>query len=156
MDNLKVCSIKRYLIKDESIYIITINNFFCILNDLVQLNPNNINYSNLKMICHYILSMAVNICSINNQYFEKVLVTEYYIESYLKHVLKIFTSNYPIDIKYAFLDYCENFIKNNPEYESILFQNGLFHSILSDLTHQNGNNLEILSIEEKILIIKLF
>ena len=147
IDNSKIGSMKRYLIKDESIYIIIINNFFCILNDLVQINPNNIDYPKLKIICKYILSM-VNICSINNQYFEEVLVTEYYIESYLKDVLMILTSNCHIDIKCVFLNYCINFITSNPGYESILFQNGLFHSILSDLTHQNGNNLEILSIED--------
>ena len=154
LDNSEVCSIKRYLIKDESIYIIIINNFFCILNDLVQLNPNNIDYSNFKIICQYILSM-VNICSINNQYFEEVLVTEYYIESYLKDVLMILTSNCHIDIKCVFLNYCINFIASNPGYESILFQNGLFHSILSDLTHQNGNNLEILSIEDNLEILSI-
>ena len=90
----------------------------------------------------------VNICAGNNQNFDEIVVTEYYIESYLKDVLSILTSNIHIDIKSTFLYYCINFINSNGGYESILFQNGFFHSILSDLTHQNDNNLEILSIED--------
>ena len=27
-------------------------------------------------------------------------------------------------------------------YDNILFQNGLFHSFLNDLTHQNGNDMD--------------
>ena len=30
-------------------------------------------------------------------------------------------------------------------YDNILFQNGLFHSFLNDLTHQNGNDMEVLT-----------
>ena len=140
-------NVSKYLIKDESIYIIIINNFFCILNDLAKINSDNLDFPKIKIISKYILSM-VNICALNNQYFEEILVTEYYIESYLKDVLSILTSKCHIDIKCVFLNYCITFIISNPGYESILFQNGLFHSILSDLTHQNGNNLEILSIED--------
>ena len=33
-------------------------------------------------------------------------------------------------------------------YDNILFQNGLFHLYLNDLTHQNGTEMEILTIEQ--------
>ena len=147
MEKSKIENVSKYLLKDESIYIIIVHNYFCIINDLVKINPENLDINGIKIICKYILSM-VNICALNNQYFDEILVTEYYIESYLKDVLTILTSKCDIGIKCVFLNYCINFIITNPGYESILFQNGLFHSILSDCTHQNGNNLEILSIED--------
>lgn len=140
-------NVTKYLIRDEALYITVVNNFFCILNDIIKINPQNLDYKQIKIISKYILSM-LNICAANNQNYDDVVITEYYIESYLKDVLSILTSNIHIDIKCVFLYYCINFINSNPGYESILFQNGLFHSILSDLTHQNGNNLEILSIED--------
>ena len=140
-------NVTKYLMKDEAIYITRVNNFFCVLNDLINIQSDNIDYKKLKRISKYILSM-VNICAANNQNYDDVVITEYYIESYLKDVLSILISNFHISIKCVFLNYCINFINSNPGYESILFQNGLFHSILSDLTHQNGNNYDILSSED--------
>ena len=147
LEDLKTESVLKYLIKDESIYITVVNNFFCIVNDLVKINPENIDFKKIKILAKYILSM-VNICVGNNQYYDEIHVTEYYIESYLKDVLSILTSNVNIDIKRVFLNYCISFINSNGGYENILFQNGFFHSVLSDLTHQNDNNLEILSLED--------
>lgn len=147
LEDLKTESVLKYLIKDESAYITVVNNFFCLVNDLVKINPVNIDYKKIKILAKYILSM-VNICVGNNQYYDEIHVTEYYIESYLKDVLSILTSNVVNDIKRVFLNYCISFINSNGGYENILFQNGFFHSVLSDLTHQNDNNLEILSIED--------
>ena len=147
LEDLKTESVRKYIIKDESAYITVVNNFFCIVNDLVKINPENIDYKKIKILAKYILSM-VNICVGNNQYYDEIHVTEYYIESYLKDVLSILTSNIVNDIKRVFLHYCISFINSNGGYENILFQNGFFHSVLSDLTHQNDNNLEILSLED--------
>ena len=147
IEDLKTESVLKYLIKDESAYITVVNNFFCIVNDLVKIIPENIDYKKIKILAKYILSM-VNICVGNYQYYDEIHVTEYYIESYLKDVLSILTSNVVNDIKRVFLNYCINFINSNGGYENILFQNGFFHSVLSDLTHQNDNNLEILSLED--------
>ena len=147
LEDLKTESVLKYLIKDESAYITVVNNFFCLVNDLVKINPVNIDYKKIKILAKYILSM-VNICVGNNQYYDEIHVTEYYIESYLKDVLSILTSNVVNDIKRVFLNYCISFINSNGGYENILFQNGFFHSVLSDLTHQNDNNLEILSLED--------
>ena len=102
LEELKIENITKYIIKDESIYITVVNNFFCILNDLIKINPENIDYKQLKILSRYILSM-VNICAGNNQNFDEIVVTEYYIESYLKDVLSILTSNIHIDIKSTLL-----------------------------------------------------
>ena len=53
------------------------------------------------------------------QYYDEIHVTEYYIESYLKDVLSILTSNVVNDIKRVFLNYCINFINSNGGYENI-------------------------------------
>lgn len=81
------------------------------------------------------------------------MISEYYIEKYLKDVLEVLTSkNFNLEIKSDFLLATITFVSYFDGYESILFQNGLFHSILSDLTSTKfeENPLEVLSFKESI------
>ena len=80
------------------------------------------------------------------------MISEYYIEKYLKDVLEILTSNYDTGLKTYFLNCTTGFVHYFDGYESILFQNGLFHSIVSDMTNSKfeENQLQILTFEESI------
>lgn len=80
------------------------------------------------------------------------MISEYYIEKYLKDTLEILTSSYDTGLKTFFLKCTTGFVHYFDGYESILFQNGLFHSIVSDMTNSKfeENTLQILSHEESI------
>ena len=81
-------------------------------------------------------------------------ISEYYIEKYLKDVLDILTSKFSLPLKSVFLIATIGFVTYFDGYESILFQNGFFHSILSDLTINKLSDekgaLEVLTYEESI------
>ena len=80
------------------------------------------------------------------------MISEYYIEKYLKDGLEILTSNHDTILKTFFITCMTIFVHYFDGYESILFQNGLFHSIVSDMTNSKfeENQLQILSFEESV------
>ena len=137
--------------KEEKNYVMlikTVLNFISELYNTPQCNVDamlkNITKLTLMMINFYITFSQKT----KNQ---SLIITEYYIEKYLKDVLSILTSSTnDLEMKSIFLLSCVDFMNNLGGYENILFQNGLFHSILSDLTHQNDPYLEVLSYEDSI------
>lgn len=80
------------------------------------------------------------------------MISEYYIEKYLKDGLEILTSSNDTDLKTFYLKSMTGFVHYFDGYENILFQNGLFHSIISDLTSPKfeEQQLEVLSFEESV------
>ena len=82
------------------------------------------------------------------------LSSDYYIEKYLKDVLECITSSFQLELKSVFLLATIGFVTYLDGYENILFQNGLFHSVLSDLTAPKFNNniseLEVLTYEQTL------
>lgn len=80
------------------------------------------------------------------------MISEYYIEKYLKDGLEILTSSYDTSLKTFFISCMTGFVHYFDGYESILFQNGMFHSIVSDMTNSKfeENQLQILSFEESV------
>ena len=142
-------SVNKYLLKEEKYYTMMINSYLTLISELITSKEN----SEIKMreISKFVLTM-INFYITFTQKRKKqtIIITEYYIEKYLKDVLSIITSKNSLDMKIIFLNSCISFMNNLDGYESILFQNGLFHSILSDLTHQNENNFEVLNYEESI------
>ena len=147
-------NVMKYLIRDEIVYIICINDFLFILSEIVecgQLDKNNKNYSNkISSISKFIL-LGINLYMKDNQnsYEMDAVVSENYIENYYNDVLKIVTNpQNSIELKSIFLNSGIYFMTTFDGYDNILFQNGLFHSFLNDLTHQNGNELEVLTKKE--------
>ena len=147
-------SIMKYLIKEEMIFIIYINNFLFILSEIVECglnhNKNNKIYLNkVASVAKFIL-LGINLLMKDSQNgYNETIVSENYIESYYNDVLKIVTNpQNSLELKSIFLNAGIYFITTFEGYDNILFQNGLFHSFLNDLTHQNGNELEVLSAKE--------
>ena len=149
-------NVMKYLIKDEIIYIICINDFLFILNEIVECglndkNKNNKIHSNkIALVAKFIL-LGINLFMKDNQngYDEETVVSENYIENYYNDVLKIVTNpQNSFELKSIFLNAGIYFMTTFDGYDNILFQNGLFHSFLNDLTHQNGNEREALSEKE--------
>ena len=140
-------SIMKYLIRDELNYIINVNCFLGLINEIVECSNDNKNNSKIMYLAKYIL-YALNLYIKNNQLStdDEIVVSECYIECYYNDVLKIITSpKNSIDLKSIFLKAGVTFMITFDGYENILFQNGLFHSFLNDLTHQNGNDMEVLT-----------
>ena len=144
----------KYLLKDEILYIICMNNFFFVINEIVQCSIHNNDISNNNKIISlskYIL-LGINLLIKDNQlnYEEdNSIISENYIQNYYNDVLKIITSkNYSLDLKSIFLNGGIYFMEIFDGYDNILFQNGLFHSFLNDLTHQNENEMEVLTLEQ--------
>ena len=144
----------KYLLREEIIYIISINDFLFILSEIVecgQIDKNNKNYTNkIASVAKFIL-LGINLFMKDNQngYDEETVVSENYIENYYNDVLKIVTNPLnSLELKSIFLNAGIYFMTTFDGYDNILFQNGLFHSFLNDLTHQNGNEMEVLTIKE--------
>ena len=150
-------SVMKYLLKEEMVYIIYINDFLFILSEIVECglnhnkNNNNKIYLNKKAsVAKYIL-LGINLFMKDSQngYEDETVVSENYIESYYNDVLKIVTNpQNSLELKSIFLNAGIYFMTTFDGYDNILFQNGLFHSFLNDLTHQNGNELEVLTNKE--------
>ena len=146
----KECEMK-YLVKDEIAYIIRVNCFLNLVSEIVECNNDN-NKSNNKIISisKYIL-YVLNLYIKDNQLSveDEIVVSETYIECYYNDVLKIITSpKISIELKSVFLKAGIIFMTTFDGYDNILFQNGLFHSFLNDLTHQNGNDMEVLTLKD--------
>ena len=144
----------KYLLREEIIYIISINDFLFILSEIVecgQIDKNNKNYTNkIASVAKFIL-LGINLFMKDNQngYDEETVVSENYIENYYNDVLKIVTNPLnSLELKSIFLNAGIYFMTTFDGYDNILFQNGLFHSFLNDLTHQNGNEMEVLTLKE--------
>ena len=138
--------------KEEENLLHTILNFFLISTNFsilkVQTNPEE----NLKNLSKFTLNM-INLIIFSTQKKRKPpIISEYYIEKYLKDVLAIITSRHQLELKSVYLLATIGFVTYFDGYENILFQNGLFHSILSDMTSpkfdSTPNDLEVLSLEE--------
>jgi hypothetical protein len=133
--------------KEEIIPKYSFINFFIIYSYLSSQD-----YQQLKQVTKFIL-VIINFTIFSSQRRNKTqLISEYYIEKYLKDVLEIITSDYDLDMKSYFLLSTIGFVNYFDGYESILFQNGLFHAILSDLTANKfeRTELQVLSYEEAI------
>ena len=138
---------KLNLSREEKRFIMLTNNYLVFVSELI-INPT---MERMKQITQFTLILINFYITYSQKHkTQPIIITEYYIEKYLKDVLSILTSKNDLELKSIFLSSCISFMNNLDGYESILFQNGLFHSILSDLTHQNDNNLEVLSYEESI------
>ena len=149
-------NVMKYLIKEEIVYIICINDFLFILNEIVECGLNDKNKTNklynnkISLVAKFIL-LGINLFMKDNQngYDEETVVSENYIENYYNDVLKIITNpQNSLELKSIFLNAGIYFMTTFDGYDNILFQNGLFHSFLNDLTHQNGNEREALSEKE--------
>ena len=140
-------SIMKYLIRDELLYIINVNCFLSLINEIIECSNDNKNNNKILSLTKYIL-YALNLYIKDNQlcYDDEIVVSECYIECYYNDILKIITSpKNSIDLKSIFLKAGVTFMVTFDGYDNILFQNGLFHSFLNDLTHQNGNDMEVLT-----------
>ena len=138
--------------KEEISYIISVNDFLFILSEIVDcgLDIKNKNSNKLISIAKYIL-LGLNLYMKDNQnnYDDDIVVSENYIETYYNDVLKIATSpDTSLDLKSIFLNAGIYFMTTFDGYDNILFQNGLFHSFLNYLTHQNGNEMEVLNLKD--------
>ena len=143
-------SVLKYLINDELEYITTVNNYFCLLNEIVECSNDNKNINKIITITKYILyCLNLYIKDNQNNFDDEIVVSECYIECYYNDILKIVTSpKISIDLKSIFLKSGITFMITFDGYDNILFQNGLFHSFLNDLTHQNGNDMEVLTLKD--------
>ena len=142
--------VMKYLIKDEIKYIITINCFLGLVNEMMECSNDNKNNHKIITLAKYIL-YGINLYIKDNQqnYDDEIVVSECYIETYYNDVLKMVTSpKISIDLKSVFLNSGITFMVTFDGYDNILFQNGLFHSFLNDLTHQNGNDMEVLTLKD--------
>ena len=144
-------SVMKYIIKYEIEYIIIVNCFLGLVNEIIECSNDNKNNNNkIISIAKYIL-FALNLYIKDNQhsYDDEIVVSECYIENYYNDILKIITSpKITIDLKSVFLKCGITFMITFDGYDNILFQNGLFHSFLNDLTHQNGNDMEVLTLKD--------
>ena len=140
------------MILNELIYIINVNNFLTLVNEIVECcndNKNNNNNNKIISIAKYILYSINLYIKYNQSYENEIVISESYIECYYNDVLKIVTSpKISIDLKSIFLKSGITFMTTFDGYDNILFQNGLFHSFLNDLTHQNGNDMEVLTLKD--------
>ena len=143
----------KYLLKDEINYIISMNNFFFIVNEIVQIsiNPEE-NKDKIISITKFIL-LGLNLYMKNNlSNFDDDninIISENYIQNYYHNILTIVTSpNFSLKLKSTFLKSGIYFMVVYDGYDNILFENGLFHSFLNDLTHQNENEMEVLTEKE--------
>jgi hypothetical protein len=158
--------------KDDLIFKETIMNLFILISNLnyikevptpqtnnIQINNNSlsqINQLNTDLIntCQFTLNTLNLMISVSQKKVKVPLVSEYYIEKYLKDVLEVITSGFSLELKSVFLMATIGFVTYFDGYENILFQNGLFHSILSDLTsskfNSNINELEVLTYEDTV------
>ena len=143
-------TVLKYLIDNESEYITTVNNYFCLLNEIVECSNDNKNINKIITITKYILyCLNLYIKDNQNNFDDEIVVSECYIECYYNDILKIVTSpKISIDLKSVFLKSGITFMITFDGYDNILFQNGLFHSFLNDLTHQNGNDMEVLTLKD--------
>ena len=143
-------SVLKYLIRDEIEYITNVNNYLCLINEIVECSNDNKNNNKIITIAKYILyCLNLYIKDNQNSYDDEIVVSECYIECYYNDVLKIITSpKISIDLKSIFLKSGIIFMITFDGYDNILFQNGLFHSFLNDLTHQNGNDMEVLTLKD--------
>ena len=153
-NNLKYENGIKYLLKDEIVYINNMNNFLLVINEIVQCGLNiKENKEKINIISKYILlglNLFVKDNQINNDDEENSFISENYIQNYYNDILKIVTSpTISFDLKGTFLNSCTYFMVTFEGYDNILFQNGLFNSFLNDLTHQNGNEMEVLTIEQE-------
>ncbi len=129
-----------------------INNNSVLQNKSIEIIHNNTSKSLISDYHREMIKFNLNIINLiifAYQRRNKVqMISEYYIEKYLKDVLEVLTSkNFNLEIKSDFLLATITFVSYFDGYESILFQNGLFHSILSDLTSTKleESPLEVLS-----------
>ena len=139
----------KYILKDELAYIICVNNFFFVINEIVQSSINiEDNKDKIISIINFIL-LGLNLYmknNLSNNDDNSIVLSENYIQNYYNNILKIITtSNFSLELKSTFLKAGIFFTGIYDGYDNILFQNGLFHSFLNDLTHQNENEMEILT-----------
>ena len=149
--NLEFENSMKYILKDEIAYIICTNTFFFIVNEIVQTNISisiEDNKEKIISITKFIL-LGLNLYmknNLSNNDDNSIILSESYIQNYYNNILKILTtSNFSLELKSTFLNAGIFFMTVYDGYDNILFQNGLFHSFLNDLTHQNGNELEALT-----------
>ena len=118
-------------------YIINVNNFLTLVNEIVECcNDNKNNNNKIISIAKFILYSINLYIKYNQSYENEIVISESYIECYYNDVLKIVTSpKISIDLKSIFLKSGITFMTTFDGYDNILFQNGLFHSFLNDLTH---------------------
>ena len=143
-------SVMKYLIKNEIKYIVIVNCFLGLVNEIVECSYDNKNNNKIIALAKHIL-YGINLYIKDSQqnYDDEIVVSECYIETYYNDVLKMVTSpKISIDLKSVFLKAGVTFMVTFDGYDNILFQNGLFHSFLNDLTHQNGNDMEVLTLKD--------
>ena len=134
---------------DEIIYIALVNNFFCVLNFLSMINSKKIETKKIYLIFEFCFSLFT-MCFYKISGFEEKLVSNDYIESIIQDTIFFLTSKSSIKIKVIFIRFYLKISENNKTYEKIFTQNNIFKSILDDMTHQNDNNLLILTKEDSL------
>ena len=133
----------------EREYLLSINNFFCILNFLKKINDKKTDINKIHLLFEFNFEL-INLCFRTVTNFENDIVTDEYKEYFIKDIIYVFTKINNIKIKIGFLNHYLNLSNLNNGYGYILFQNGLFQSVLFDMAHQNDNNLSILTKEESL------
>ena len=135
------------LLEQEGEYIVSVNNFFCVLNFLCMINNTKIDTKKIYLGFKFTFSL-LNICCSLISNFEERLINEEYKESFTKDAIEIMTTKIDINVKLEFLNYYLNLPNLNNGYEYIFFQNGFSQALLCDFTHQNNNKLILLTKEE--------
>ena len=142
----------KYLLKDEIVYIICMNNLFFLINEMIECGEVDDKKNKIILISKFILlglNLYLKESKKNSEDDNNIILSENYIQNYYKDVLNIMTlSNISLELKSVFLNAGIYFMTTFDGYDNILFQNGLFHLYLNDLTHQNGTEMEILTIEQ--------
>ena len=133
--------------EQEGEYIVSVNNFFCVLNFLCMINNTKIDTKEIYLGFKFTFSL-LNICCSLISNFEERLINEEYKESFTKDSIEIMTTKIDINVKIEFLNYYLNLPNLNNGYEYIFFQNGFSQALLCDFTHQNNNKLILLTKEE--------
>ena len=134
---------------DEIIYIASVNNFFCVLNFLSMINSKKIETKKIYLIFDFCFILFI-ISFYKIPGFEEKLVSNEYMELIIKDTLSILTSKSDIKIKIIFMKFYLKISENNKTYEKIFTQNNIFKLILDDMTHQNDNNLVVLTKEDSL------
>ena len=132
---------------DEKEYIISVNNFFCIINFLAMMNNKKIEINEIYLL----FKLTFIVIHLNFSYEpnnKDKIITEDYKESFMKDMLLILSNKNSIKIKIEFLFHYINIFYFDNCHKHILFQNNLINSILEDMIHINGNNLNVLEKED--------
>ena len=133
--------------EEETRYVTSINNFFCVLNFLSMINSQKKDIKEFYLCFKFTFLLMEICCSIITN-FEERLINDEYKESFTNDTIQIITTKSDINLRIDFINYYLNLPNLNNGYETIFFQNGLFQTLLNDFTYENNKKLMLLTEEE--------